>query len=73
LLLTGSQELWWFRCRWFDTESSEWCAAKYVLDVDLAQTEVKALELASQLEVFRVAKLKDDVPAPDGSHILIFE
>lgn len=60
-------------CGWYDFESREWVAAKYLPDCELAEHETALLEQANKSAVPRVIKLKDDLIQSSDSHIMVLE
>ena len=63
-----------FACyRWYDPESREWFAAKFVRVAEFAQQEAGMLELASKSEVPRVVKLKEHLVGNSDGDIVLLE
>ena len=60
-------------CRWYDVESNEWVAAKYLPDSELAEHEAAMLKQANESAVPRVIKLRDDLIQSSDSHIMVLE
>ncbi|DBA85992.1 TPA: Serine/threonine-protein kinase stk11 [Trebouxia sp. C0004] len=59
--------------RWYDVESREWVAAKYLPDSEVAEHEAALLEQANESAVPRVIKLRDDLIRSSDSHIMVLE
>ena len=60
-------------CRWYDTDTKEWVAAKYVSHFDLAQHEATMLALANKSEVSRVLRFKNDIIQTSEHYIVMLE